>query len=131
VDNPTAAAPVEENQPLSTGKPRCHHGAMNVQLLAATTCAVVLISGCSAAVAEPRTYVGQVTEVDDGTVCIGAAAARGECFVKDRVTRQLRVNDCVQVTYVPQPEQQVPSTADEVIAVPLAGHADDCPRPGD
>src|SRR5918993_2693275 len=76
-----------------------------VRLLVAALVGSVMIAGCTRSGAQTRTYVGQVTEVDAHTVCIGGPAASGECFVKDQVTERLRVNDCVSVTYAPEPPE--------------------------
>ena len=76
---------------------------------------------------EPRTYVGPVTVVDHDTVCIGGLNASGECFVRNRVTRSLRVDDCVRVTYLPY-ESSGPSTALKVGHVDRAAHATECPH---
>jgi nitrous oxide reductase accessory protein NosL len=100
---------------------------MNRLLLAALV-GSVMITGCARADAETRTYVGQVTEVDAGTVCVGGPEASGECFVKDQVTERLRLNDCVSVTYAPEPPQQGPYRAKEVAAADVASHPSECPN---
>src|SRR5918994_4687756 len=87
-----------------------------VRLLVAALVGSVMIAGCTRSGAQTRTYVGQVIEVDAHTVCIGGPAASGECFVKDQVTERLRVNDCVSVTYAPEPPELGPYRAKRVSA---------------
>lgn len=68
-----------------------------------------------------------VTLVESQGVCIGGLEASGECFVQDAVTRDLRVNDCVWVSYAPDPHRKGPSRAAEVIEVPASAHSRECP----
>ena len=86
------------------------------RLLVAALVGSVMIAGCTRSGAQTRTYVGPVTEVDTHTVCIGGPEASGECFVKDQVTERLRVNDCVSVTYAPEPRRLRPYRAQRVSA---------------
>ena len=87
-----------------------------IRMLLAALAASVMIAGCTRAGAETRTYVGPVTEVDTHSVCIGGPEASGECFVKDQVTEHLHVNDCVSVTYAPEPRRLRPYRAKRVAA---------------
>ena len=98
-----------------------------VRLLCAALAGWVMIAGCTRSGAETRTYVGQVTEVDDSGVCIGGPEAWGQCFVTDQVTERLRVNDCVRVTYAPDPKRLGPSRATKVSAVDRDAHPLECP----
>ena len=99
-----------------------------VRLLCAALAGSVMIAGCTRPDAETRTYVGQVTEVDANTVCVGAPEAKGECFVKDQVTERLHLKDCVSVTYTPEPENVAPSRATTVVAADRASHQAECPE---
>jgi len=72
------------------------------------------------------TYVGPVTEVGN-RVCIGGANAAGECFSSDHLTRDLHVNDCVQVTYDGGSQQRGPFTAMKIKKVVATAHRRDCP----
>lgn len=98
-----------------------------VRLLCAALAGSVMIAGCTGSDTETRTYVGQVTEIDASGVCIGGPEASGECFVKDRVTERLRVNDRVSVTYIPDSGKLGPSRATEVSAADRELHPLDCP----
>lgn len=67
-----------------------------------TRLAVLLLIGvgaCSSSGTQSHTYVGRVTKVGPHVACIGAPAASGRCFVRDRVTRRLVPDQCVRVTY--------------------------------
>lgn len=99
-----------------------------VRLLWAVLAGSVMVAGCARPGAEPRTYVGQVTEVHARTVCVGAPEAKGECFIKDRVTERLRVKDCVSITYTPEPGKVAPSLAKKVVAADRASHQVECPQ---
>lgn len=70
---------------------------------------------------------GPVTTVHGSTVCVGGPDASGECFALDSVTRGLRVNDCVRVTYIPT-NSDTPATATEVEHLDAATDASICPR---
>ena len=87
---------------------------------------VLLIAGCVAFISE-RTYIGLVTAIGGGRVCVGGLEASGECFFEDAVTRDLRVNDCARITYSPGSKDQGPYRAAEVIEVPASAHTDECP----
>jgi hypothetical protein len=99
-----------------------------VRVLVRTILVAVLLAGCAATGSQPRTYVGQVTEIHDRTVCIGGPKADGECFAQDRLTQDLRVNDCVRVTFAQDSQKQGSYIAAEVTGVQAAQHADQCPR---
>jgi hypothetical protein len=98
-----------------------------VRVLVGTIFGAVLLAGCGASGSQPRTYVGQVTEVRDRTVCIGGPKADGECFAKDGLTHGLRVNDCVRVTYAQDSQEQGLYIAEEVTGVQASQHAVECP----
>src|SRR5918993_2589158 len=98
-----------------------------VRLLVAALVGSVMIAGCTRSGTQTRTYVGQVTEVDTHTVCIGGPEASGECFIKDQITERLRVNDCVSVTYTPEPGNVALSRANKVVAAEPASHQVECP----
>lgn len=100
-----------------------------VRILSAVLAGAVILAGCARPGAETRTYVGQVTEVDARTVCVGAPEAKGECFIKDQVTERLSVKDCVSVTYTPEPGNVAPSRAHKVGAADRASHQVECPEP--
>jgi hypothetical protein len=85
------------------------------------------LTGCGVAGPESRTFVGPVTVVSSGSVCIGGPNASGECFVKDQMTRNLRVSDCVRVTYVLNVSPGL-STASTIQPLDRATHTADCPR---
>jgi hypothetical protein len=85
------------------------------------------LAGCGVAGPESRTFVGPVTVVDSDTVCIGGPDASGECFVRDQMTKNLRVSDCVRVTYALH-DSPGPSTASKIQPLDAATHAVDCPR---
>jgi len=87
----------------------------------------IALGGCGVAGPEPRTFVGPVTVVDSTGVCIGGPEATGECLVKDRLTRDLHVSDCVRVTYVVR-EVPGPSTATKVDRLDAAENSKACPR---
>ena len=95
-------------------------------MLVAGIFGVVLILGCVEFSSE-RTYLGLVTTIGAGRVCVGGLEASGECFFEDTVTRELRENDCVRVTYTPRSQEQGPYHAAEVIEVPAAAHTKECP----
>ncbi len=99
-----------------------------VRLLWAVFAGSVMVAGCARPGAETRTYVGQVTEVEANTVCVGAPEAKGECFIKDQVTERLRVKDCVSVTYTPDPGNVAPSRATNVVAADRSSHQVECPE---
>lgn len=98
------------------------------RLLLAALAGSLVLAGCARSDAQTRTYVGQVTEVDTHTVCIGGPEASGECFVKDQVTERLRVGDCVSVTYAPEPPEPGPYRAKKVSAVDVDSHRSECPE---
>ena len=85
------------------------------------------LGGCGVAGPESRTFVGPVTVMNTTTVCIGGSSASGGCFVRDRLTRDLHVSDCVRVTYAPH-DSAGPSTASKIEHLDAATHAADCPR---
>jgi hypothetical protein len=85
-----------------------------------------ILAACGVAGPESRTFVGPVTVVDRTRVCIGGADASGECFVRDRRTRNLRVNDCVRVSYLLH-SSAGPSTASGIQRLSAADHAGACP----
>jgi hypothetical protein len=85
------------------------------------------LTGCGVASPESRTFVGPVTVVNSDRVCIGGSDASGECFVKNQTTRNLRVSDCVRVTYVLH-EVPGPSVASKIEHLNAATHPDNCPR---
>jgi hypothetical protein len=87
----------------------------------------LVANGCGVAGPESRTFVGPVTVINSHTVCIGGPDASGECFVKDQMTKSLRVSDCVRVTYVLH-DSPGPSTAWKIQRLDPATHAADCPR---
>jgi hypothetical protein len=89
-----------------------------VRMLVVGAFGLMLIMGCVMFFSE-RTYIGLVTTTRVGRVCVGGLAASGECFWQDAVTRDLRVNDCVRVTYTPNAGIEVPATA----------HTRECPAP--
>lgn len=93
----------------------------------AATFVVVAMAGCGVAGPRPRTYVGPVTVVSRHSVCIGGPDASGACFVKDRMTKGLRVSDCLRVTYTPG-ESAGYETPTEIEHLDAASHQDDCPR---
>lgn len=99
-----------------------------VRMLVVGVFGLVLIAGCVMFFSE-RTYIGLVTTTGMGRVCVGGLAASGECFWRDAVTRHLRVNDCVRVTYTPKAGRQGPYHAAEVIEVPASAHTRECPAP--
>ncbi len=98
-----------------------------VRLLCAALAISVMIAGCARTPVEVRTFVGPVTEVDASGVCIGGPEASGECFVKDQVTGRLRVNDCVSVTYAPDPGKLGASRAIKVSPADRDSHPSECP----
>ena len=98
-----------------------------MRVLAGTVFGAVLLAGCGASGSQPRTYVGQVTDIHDRTVCIGGPKADGECFGNDGPTQDLRVNDCVRVTYAQHSQDQGLYIAEEVTGVQASQHADECP----
>jgi nitrous oxide reductase accessory protein NosL len=100
-----------------------------VRILSAVLAGSVILAGCARPGAETRTYVGQVTEVDALTVCVGAPEAKGECFIKDQVTERLSMKDCVSVTYTPEPGNVASSRANKVVATDRASHQVECPEP--
>ncbi len=65
--------------------------------------------------------------VSHHTVCVGGPDASGECFVKNRVTRNLHVSDCVRVTYTLGDSAAV-ATAARIDRLEAASHTADCPR---
>lgn len=83
--------------------------------------------GCGGAGPQTRTFVGPVTVVYASEVCIGGPDAGGECFIRDQVTSDLRVSDCVRVTYTlnDSPGQ---STASKIEHLDAATDAAACPR---
>jgi hypothetical protein len=87
----------------------------------------LVTSGCGVAGPGSRTFVGPVTTVNSHTVCIGGPDASGECFVKDQMTKNLHVSDCVRVTYDLHDSPE-PSTASKVQHLDRVTHAADCPR---
>lgn len=87
----------------------------------------VALTACGIAGPESRTFTGPVTVISSTTVCIGAPNASGECFVKDRRTRSLRVSDCVRVTYVLH-DSPGPSTASKIEHVEAGTHTGECPH---
>jgi hypothetical protein len=86
-----------------------------------------LVAACGVAGPESRTFVGPVTVVGASGVCVGGPEASGECFVRDRLTRDLHVSDCVRVTYVVH-DSPGRSTATKVERLDPSKHADACPR---
>jgi hypothetical protein len=97
------------------------------RVLVGTIFGAALLAGCGASGSQPRTYVGQVTDVHDGTVCIGGPKADGECFANVRLTQDLRVNDCVRVTYARDSQEQGPYIAEKVTGVQASQHTVECP----
>ena len=89
--------------------------------------ACVAVTGCGVAGPESRTLVGPVTVVSHDSVCIGGPDASGECFAKNWLTRNLRVSDCIRVTYEPD-ESAAYTTATRIEHLDAARHAADCPR---
>ncbi|MGC4111304.1 MAG: hypothetical protein QM747_12940 [Nocardioides sp.] len=85
------------------------------------------IAGCGASHPKARTLEGPVTAVNQHAVCVGGPDASGDCFTLDALTRSLRVNDCVRVTYTPD-NRAAPSTATTVDHLDPATHASQCPR---
>ena len=85
-------------------------------------------TGCGVVGPESRTFVGPVTVVGRDSVCIGGPNASGECFVKDETTRNLKVSDCVAVTYRPPNESAAYATPTKIEHLDAASHAADCPR---
>lgn len=85
------------------------------------------LGGCGVAGPESRTFVGPVTVVHSTGVCIGGPEASGECFVEDRLTRDLHVGDCVRVTYLLR-DSSGPSTATKVERADAAKNFEACPR---
>jgi hypothetical protein len=73
----------------------------------------ITLAGCGVAGPQSRTFVGPVTIINQTRVCVGGPDASGECFVKDRLTRNLHVSDCVRVTYLLQGSAR-PSTASRI-----------------
>ena len=71
--------------------------------------------------------MGPVTVVSRDSVCIGGADASGECFIQNRMLRNLHVSDCVRVTYTPDDSASYP-TATTIENLDAAAHAADCPR---
>ncbi len=86
------------------------------------------LGGCGVAGPDSRSFVGPVTETDTTTVCVGGAEASGTCFVRDRLTRNLHVSDCVRVTYVLH-DAAGPSTVSKIEHLDPDTHAAECPRP--
>jgi hypothetical protein len=84
------------------------------------------ISGCGGGDAKTDTLVGPVTSVRDGRVCVGGAAASGTCFVQNVATSDLKLNDCVRVTYSSRGSSG-PSTATKVRHLDPAEHTAECP----
>jgi hypothetical protein len=82
---------------------------------------------CGVAGPTSRTFVGPVTAVSPRGVCIGGRDAGGECFVRNRMTRSLRVSDCVRVTYTLH-DSPGPSSATRIEQLDTASHAIDCPH---
>lgn len=100
-----------------------------VRLLLAALAGSVLVAGCARSAAETRTYVGQVTEVEGDTVCVGGPEASGECFVKDQVTERLRLKDCVTVTYsMETPDPPGPYRATKILPADPDSHRTECPE---
>jgi hypothetical protein len=93
----------------------------------ALAAACVALAGCGVAGPEARTFVGPVTAVSHDAVCIGGANASGECFVEDKNTWNLRVSECIRVTYTPDGSQAY-ATATTVEHLDAATHKTDCPR---
>jgi hypothetical protein len=89
--------------------------------------AAFAVAGCGVAGPSSRTFVGPVTVVSHHTVCVGGPDASGECFVKNRVTRNLHVSDCVRVTYTLGDSAAV-ATAARIDRLEAASHTADCPR---
>ena len=87
------------------------------------------MTGCGVAGPESRTFVGPVTVVGRDTVCIGGPDASGECFVKDQMTRNLNVSDCVRVTYTLPSESAAYATPTKIGDLDAVSYAADCPRP--
>jgi hypothetical protein len=85
------------------------------------------IAGCGVAGPKARTFVGPVTVVRHNSVCVGGPGASGECFVKDSMTRNLHVSECVRVTYTPD-DSTTYSTATKLEQLDAATNAADCPR---
>jgi hypothetical protein len=94
--------------------------------LAAAFVAAVL-TGCGVAGPEPRTFIGPVTVVRHNGVCIGGPDASGECFVKDQMTKDLHVSDCIRVTYTPD-ESAAYATPTKIEQLDAGSHTSDCPR---
>lgn len=83
--------------------------------------------GCGVAGPQTRTFVGPVTVVNASRVCIGATDESGECFIKNQLTKQLRVSNCIRVTYTLH-DSPGPSTPSEIEHLKAATHAAACPR---
>ncbi|WP_460461268.1 hypothetical protein [Angustibacter peucedani] len=88
---------------------------------------VLVMPGCVSGIAGVR-FVGQVTQVSGEQVCIGAPEAGGQCVMKDGLTEDLRVDDCVDVE-VPD-VRSGPSRAERVTVVDRAEHPHECPAGG-
>jgi len=86
--------------------------------------AASLLAGCATSGARAHSYVGVVTKADGTTVCVGALAATGQCFIKDKATDAVRLNQCVRVSYSAKPDDSGPYVATRVTEVSAATHAD-------
>jgi hypothetical protein len=85
------------------------------------------VAGCGVAGPRSSTLLGPVTAVGRDSVCVGGADASGECFNKDRRTRNLHVSDCVRVTYTPD-DSAAYSTAAKIERLDAGSHTAECPR---
>ncbi len=86
-----------------------------MRLVATLALAMVCLApaGCGAAGPRARTFVGPVTVVSHDSVCVGGPDASGECFVKDEITQELKVSDCIRVTYTPPDDSRLRDRDDD------------------
>lgn len=101
-----------------------------MRLVARLALAMVCLApaGCGAAGPRARTFVGPVTVVTHDSVCVGGPDASGECFVKDEITQELKVSDCIRVTYTTPDDSRAYATATTIEHLDAASHPTDCPR---
>ncbi len=64
--------------------------------------------------------------VNASRVCIGGTDASGECFIKNQLTKDLRVSDCIRITYTLH-DSPGPSTPSRIEQLDAAAHAAACP----
>lgn len=84
----------------------------------------LVLASCGHSTPKEQTLVGPVTTVSQSAVCVGTPKAGGACFARDAATANLRVGDCVRVTYTPADSSSDNPTASDV----QEANASDCSK---